>query len=882
MYISTFSLLNFVARSIRMILKPNAVAAITAPEKRKDISIQTEKDTSPADYEYEHAVDNINGTVERILYAGNSWSSVLMNVNTGDAKFRMPAVGLPEPAVGMEYVFSGTITKHPKYGWQIKIKTARMKNGASGMFYSFLGNLKGVGGERGINSLRETFGDSITDVIENDPSALTKAKYIGVKQQKNIIKAYKENCSKFVLYENIMNLFTDAITLSKAVKIAEKYGNKAVEIIKNNPYKLADIDGFGFLTVDKLALSAGVEKKSMDRARATVMYILDNEGAQNGHTYLSFDELEEKATEYILPVKRECEALCKDYLKAIRAGEKDRYLEEHQNAVKMLKIFEDEYLSYLRILSDALYAEYNEGNVVIPEIEPGSETYARVYLKKYYDAEKYCCDKINRLLSKPLLPYISIKKAQKRINELAAEGRPLSDEQKNAVEKALNNRVSIITGGAGTGKSTIIDVILSGWTGNVVLMAPTGRASQRLSETTDKPASTIHRKIYDYQAMMAAKMPKGDKNANNTQDDAEKPADYIIPIEEDSLIILDEASMINILLAKDFLKAVRDSHIVFVGDANQLPPIGPGTFFANLLKSVRVPKAVLTHTFRSSGSIDGNARLVNDGRSVSSFINDDKSSFFPVDNNEDIQSVITSMWKEARKTFPVEDVRVLTPTKQRGRACSNEINRIIRELENPYSPASRITCCTKYRTGDRVMQVKNDYKMTEFVEDDQYKTKDKQLSLEGMVEGYASINLAHCKPQKSAVFNGETGTVLCSYEYDGDQGFIVRFDPVGKQDAGRLCFYTGSDVDNLDFAYASTIHKSQGSEYGCVILACTMEHYIMLKRNLLYTGMTRSKKKIYMVGEKRAYHKAINDIDYKDIHCSLAEMLNREREPKIS
>ncbi len=755
--------------------------------------------------------DNVvcTGEIESIRVEKGTWSMVIFRAADNDPLFggkTVVMVGIPSPMMNVEYKVTGAVVEHETYGLQFKVKKAVPKQNPATLFASFLETFaKGIGGKRAIKAMTDAYGDKLVDVVRDNPEELLNVKYITQKNVDKLKKFYEENFAKMHSYCEIMDILQEEATPNRIGKIYEQFGDKSVAILKSNPYRLIEIDGFGFSTVDKLSIAAGVDNRSIFRFKAAVMYVLEKSAQEDNHVFLTYDEIEQNVMDIIITFKdAKYEKILKGYIHHIKKNDDvEAYEAKYADCIKYLKMFKAEYEKCLDIMSDAVIELMQEGKLI--------DDNNRLYSRSLFESEDFCAKKIASLSKQQVLPCIDKKSAQKAIDDFEREtGMTLNDEQKNAVYKSSSSRVAVITGGAGRGKTTIIKLLISGWKGNVVLCAPTGRAAQRMTESTGIPASTIHRAIYDYSGG--------------------KPERRTLP--KKSLIIVDEASMINIRLACDLLWSVDDSHIVFVGDADQLPPIGPGNFFATILKSPYVCVSRLTIPYRNMGSINENADLVNRGKTFKNYVFDARSVCIAFEKGEESENIL-KVWKKARQTYALEDIRIISPLRTRGATCVNELNRLIRECENPKNAKNEIPN-SRFRIGDRVMQTANNYKISQWYNN--------------------SI-------KEGSVFNGESGTIT---GFDETEGYTVV-----TMDSGEILLYEGADLNDLDLAYANTVHKAQGSEYKCAIFVCMTDHYMMLRRNMLYTGISRAKEMSYLLGMPKAYNIAVMNTQYKEIHCAL-------------
>jgi len=634
--------------------------------------------------------------------------------------------------------------------------------------YLASGLIKGIGKVLA-KRIVDTFGEETMHVLSHQSGRLNEVPKLGAAKIRQIRESWHANET---MRENMIFGQTYGISITKMTKIVRKYGPDAIAIIKANPYQLCrDIWGIGFATADKIALSVGIPRDSPLRARASISYTLETEAEEGGH--------------------------CWTY---------DNDLLLHANELTGIP---------MEILAEALQGEREDGRVVV-ENRTGEDGGAakKVYLKSLYFSERDVANRVKTILATPRSfavfdPDRAIDWWQSRAGfELAAK-------QRQALKGSLGAKFSIITGGPGVGKTTIIRALVEiyGKKGlTAILSAPTGRAAKRMSESVGAPAQTIHRLL------------KWNPVTNRFTYDAENRL-------EGEVFIFDETSMIDVKLAADLLAAIPDTAtVVWVGDTDQLPSVGAGAVLADLIRSGVLPATKLDFIFRQdkTGLIVKNAHHVNAGEPLE--IRSGESDFYFMrceDPELCVKRAIEFMQTRIPRKFgmdPLADVQVLVPMRRNVLGTDN-LNLALQQALNP-SGDTLIRGGVSFRVGDRVMQLRNNY--------------DKD------------------------VFNGDIGFVKA---VDAERrALVVTFD-------GRPVRYESGDLDELVLAYAMTIHKSQGSEYPAVIVILHTQHYVMLQRNLLYTAITRGRKLVLLMGVPYAIDQAIKTNDVRERRTSLAERL---------
>lgn len=714
----------------------------------------------------------ITGTVENIVFrnADNGYSVVNLSFD----KKRVTAVGnFPELYEGQTVELTGDYVVNKKFGEQFKadeISIVEPTSLSAIEKYLSSGLIYGIGPVTA-KKIVDEFGTDTLAVLEFNPIKLSKIR--GISKQKAIEISNNYNDMK-EMQNVIMFLQSHYISTNLAIKIYNVYKKKTIEIVKNNPYQLIeDIDGVGFATADKVALKLGIDMFGENRVKAGLIYTLKTYSEREGHTYLKRDDLVNNCIEIL------------------------NFSENEKNIVQNC-------IDYLQI--EGMVKNFNHHGEDI------------TVLTKFYYQEKYIARKLYKLSYNQFeerMNFIDNINHYQRLHHIVLNG-----EQTDAVLASLTKGVSIITGGPGTGKTTIVRCILEMFRQQnykVLLCAPTGRAAKRLSESSGMEAKTIHR---------ALEMNGGDGEGIFHRNEEN-------PIEAD-VIIIDEMSMVDVALFYHLLKAVRSTtRVIMVGDKDQLPSVGAGNVLRDLIESKKLHTTELINIYRQGNDslIITNAHLINSGK-MPIIDNTSKDFFYEqgkdlISNSETIVDLVTTRLPRYFGYKP-EDIQVLAPMKAGPCGIDNLNRRLQMTINTHYSGIELESEFSKYHVGDKVMQMVNNY-------DQSYvKYEENGMTQEG-----------------SGVFNG-------------DIGYITRIEPDTHEvtirfDDGKICKYARTDLYQISLAYAITIHKSQGSEFDCVVIPLVPGAPIIITRNLLYTAITRAKKTVVLVGSKQILARMIHN-----------------------
>ena len=718
-------------------------------------------------------MDHLRCVVERITYQNPETGYSVIRCRARGYSDLVTVVGLmPETHVGAVLSLEGAWKVDPKYGRQFTAEKFEETLPATVFgIEKYLGSglIKGIG-PKFAKKIVQQFGKDTLDIIEENPDSLIEVPGIGRLRVERI----KESWAEQKEIKNIM-LFLQShdVSTAHATKIYKTYGNQSIEIVKENPYRLADdIWGIGFRTADIIAGKMGFGEERFARLRSGIMYAL-NQLADEGHCYGTREQVLTAAGE-LLKVDE-----------ALLVMTLDEMMRQWDVIVEKAKVPVDE------TADDVSHGPVDE--MAETQMEEA------IYLQPFFFSEMGTAKRLDAVLHGMRSFRIQPEGLLERIGKKT--GMQYDDIQQQAILAAVRNKVLVLTGGPGTGKTTTTLGIIAAYReagARIILAAPTGRAAKRLSETTGMEAKTIHR-------LLEVRPPNGyQRNEEN-------------PLEGDVLIV-DECSMIDIVLMYNLLKAVPDDMtLILVGDVDQLPSVGAGNVLSDIIASGCIPVVKLERVFRQAqGSrIIMNAHRINKGQAIDIRGGRNADFFFAAQETpEEAADLIVKYVAENLPRYyhadPIRDIQVLTPM-QRGLVGAVNLNQRLQDTLN----RTRIFLRrggTEYRIHDKVMQIRNDY--------------------------------------NKEVYNGDIG-FISSVDMD-ERELTVNFE-------GRDVTYDATELDELVLAYACTIHKSQGSEYPIVVMPFMMTHYIMLQRNLLYTGVTRAKKILVLVGEKKAVSTAINN-----------------------
>ncbi|MDT9502368.1 SF1B family DNA helicase RecD2 [Streptococcus mutans] len=713
-----------------------------------------------------------SGSINRVIFenTSNFFKIILLEIDDTDSDFddfEIIVTGtIADVIEGENYTFWGELTQHPKYGQQLKVERyQRAKPSSAGLIKYFSSqHFKGIG-KKTAEKIIHLYGDDPIDNILEDPDKLESISGLSKANRENLVSKLRLN---YGAEQILAKLAEYGLNNKTAVQIFERYKEESLTVITENPYQLVeDIQGIGFKMADKLAEQVGINSDAPQRFRAALVHTLLETSIDKGDTYIEAKELLEKSL-FILEEVRQVE------------------LEPSQIAQELTQLISEDKVQNIgtKIFDNTLF-------------------YAESGIHKH----------LTRILDRPLEKEISSQDIQTEIKHIQAEFNINYDKaQKNAIQKAIQSKVFLLTGGPGTGKTTVINGIIKAYANlhqidlqksdrPIILAAPTGRAARRMNELTGLPSATIHRHL-----------------GLNSDSEYQALDDFL----DCDLIIIDEFSMVDTWLANQLFSAIAsNTQIVIVGDSDQLPSVGPGQVLADLLKINRLPQVSLTKIFRQSedSTIVTLANQIRQGRLPTDFTakKADRSYFEAQSTHipQMIQKIVSSALKSG---IDAQEIQILAPM-YRGQAGITHLNKLMQDLLNPLNNQLEFQFNDlHFRKGDKVLHLIND----------------------------AQIN----------VFNGDIGYITdlipAKYTESKQDEMILDFD-------GTEINYPRNEWLKITLAYAMSIHKSQGSEFKVVILPVTRQSGRLLQRNLIYTAITRSKSKLVMLGEIAAFDNAIKN-----------------------
>lgn len=722
--------------------------------------------------------DHIVGIIDRILFCNNETGFSVLIIKAKNQDPITVTGSFVSVQAGQEIQIEGNWSFHAKFGKQFLATayTTSLPTSIIGIKkYLSSGFIKGIG-KVYAEKIVAHFKEETLNIIDTSPDRLGEISGIGHKRVESIKHSW--NDQKYIA-KIMVFLQEKGVSAAYATKIYKKYKHEAIAKLTQDPYRLTeDIWGIGFKTADKIAQNMGFATGSTQRIQAGILFMLKQESS-NGHVYQEVNELKEKTFQLL---------------------EIDADLHQVQMKTSLHNIYQEDKIKLIT-----------------------SNNQHFVGLSRLYGSEKGIAQKILNMLESPtsilvnhadLTPSTLYQLLQQQMDI------ELNEDQQRGILTCFEQKISIITGGPGTGKTTLVKTLIKLLEENKLsykLAAPTGRAAKRLMEGTRRHATTIHR-LLEFEPATGTFLHH-DKNCLKTD-----------------FLIVDEASMIDIFLAHSLFKAISlNTHVVFLGDIDQLPSVGPGNVLKDMIKSEKIPCIKLNHIFRQAQNsmIIQNAHKVNHGEFPSSSIENCKKDFYFI-KEESAENAFSIIQKILRTTIKehginIQDVTILTPM-NRGATGTQKLNHDMQQLLNgsTQKPQTMMMGIT-YRQDDRVMQIKNNY--------------DKK------------------------VFNGDIGTIT---DIDTEEQIaMIDFD-------GQLISYAFDEMNELVLAYAITIHKSQGSEYDAVIIPLFMQHFMLLQRNLIYTAITRAKKLCIFIGQPKAIAMGINNAKQEQRITLLSQFLTEQ------
>ena len=743
----------------------------------------TEKAAPPKD-----GLTQLKGTVEHIIFCNEDNGYTVMDVGLEDDIITACGV-MPYIGEGDALILWGNWTHNPKYGRQFKVEQYERDMPAdSAAILRYLSSraIKGIGPKLA-ERIVERFGEDTLDVLENHPEWLCDVHGISRKKAEEISEDFKAKAG----IRSAMMFFRDYFGAAMTVRIYKTWGSGAVDIARKNPYRLCDeVEGIGFERADQMAMSLGLDPQGEDRIMSGVKCLLTSNAAQNGHVCLPREKLTE-------------------------------------TAVRLLRTDAER-------VSAAVEAQLEAGRLVCRRFAGKEYIYDAATDKQ----EKYIADKM--LLLDKLCPAVEAGDMDRFIRrEEMEQGMTYATEQKRAICDALSHGVMVLTGGPGTGKTTVVHALLHIFQSmdmSVALCAPTGRAAKRLSESTAMEAKTIHR-------LLEMEFEEGTGHGRFRRNEQD--------LLDESVIIVDEASMVDCALMCSLCKAVKPgARLILIGDADQLPSVGAGRIMGDIIDSGRFATVRLTEIFRQAREslIVTNAHAINEGTYPDLTVkNNDFFYLYRRTDREIAETVVDLCKTRLPRTYGKATdggIQIITPSRK-GEAGTENLNRLLQASLNPPEKGKRELKYreTVFRVGDRVMQTKNNY-------DIEWECSDGTDQTAG-----------------SGVFNGDIGTVV--FIDTADREMVVRFDD-------KEATYTGEMLDELEHAWAVTVHKSQGSEYPFVIVPMYNAPSLLLTRNLLYTAVTRARRMVILVGREDIVRTMVDNNRQSMRYTGLAHRLERQ------
>ena len=697
-----------------------------------------------------------------------------------DDKIHFTAVGYHLLSTNVVEVELDGNWEKSKHGLQLSVTTCKQivpTDQAGVLAYLSSGIIKGVGPEIA-KAIVARFGDKTMEVLDQNPQQLLSIRGIAKTKLKTIVASYEETKA---LSDLMIYLAPFGVSMKKAAMIKEEFGDQSLQIVKTDPFQLCRIKGFGFMTVDSIARKTKVSLKHPMRYAGAINYVLD-EARVSGHLFLSVDETVGRCYDLL---NSDCEA------EVVSEGEIRQAISNERLESRIYVEGTRVYLSYERM------CEVKAAKRIVSMI-------LQEDFEEIYDLDEKI-DQAEQTLKQKLAP-----------------------SQRKAVKLCLSHPISIMTGGPGSGKTTTLRFILDIYkkehpSNEILLAAPTGRASRRMADQTGMFASTLH-------------------SALGLITDEESPLNDTELLPAD-LIVVDEFSMVDMRLAYILLERIKPgAQLLIVGDADQLPSVGAGNVLREMIRSEKVPTAVLDTIFRqaSNSRIIINAHAINHNDTHLQY--GDDFQMLEVQNAEDAAQLVVKNYLQEVSQHGLENVQILSPFRKRGAVASNALNETIRDLVNPASKRKmELKCGSRvFRVGDRIMQTAN----------------------------------------RNGVSNGDVG-LITGMERADDEVFV----DIRLLD-GRELRYSKDMMEDVEFSYCLTIHKSQGQEYPVIIVPLLKEHYIMLRRNLLYTAVTRAKAKVILIGQRQAVYIAIHKCDVGQRNTVLADRIvayyNREMSKRVA